>query len=165
MSKLEKEMKSKKNQALIERDPEIKQTDVARLVRNAALIRQDLQRLNAERWGKNTTQNPLQNELLTSRLQDYISRQASAEAEANRQIAVIKQAKARLSRLRENLNNAKIILNNAKSNLANSEKIREKVENSQTLAQKREKSLPRPSRTRCCSPTGLFGSSGKTQSR
>ncbi|KST68528.1 HlyD family efflux transporter periplasmic adaptor subunit [Mastigocoleus testarum] len=130
-----------KNQALIERDPEIKQTDVARLVRNAALIRQDLQRLNAERWGKNTTQNPLQNELLTSRLQDYISRQASAEAEANRQIAVIKQAKARLSRLRENLNNAKIILNNAKSNLANSEKIREKVENSQTLAQKREKSL------------------------
>ena len=131
----------KKDQVLVERDPDIKQTDVARLERNAALIRQDLQRLNAERRGESSTGNRLQNELLTSRLQDYQARQASAEAEANRQIAVIKQAKARLSRLSENFNNAKISLENAKSNLANSQEIRDKVKKSQKLAQKREKSL------------------------
>ena len=130
-----------KNQVLIERDPDIKQTDVARLMRNAALIRQDLQRLNAERQGYSSTGNPLQNELLNSRFQDYQARQASAEAEANRQTAIIKQAQARLSRLRENLDNAKISQNNAKSNLTNSKIIRDRVKTNQKLAQKREKSL------------------------
>lgn len=139
--KVEEGDEVKKDRVLIERDPDIKRTDVSRLQRNAALIRQDLQRLNAERRGETTTGNSLQNELLTSRLQDYQARQASAEAEANRQTAVIKQAEARLSRLGENLNNAKINVANAKSNLANSQKIRDRVKDSQRLAQRREKSL------------------------
>jgi HlyD family secretion protein len=76
-----------------------------------------------------------------SRLQDYQARQASAEAEANRQAALVQQAKVRLTRLQENLANARTSFNNAQTNLKNAEELRNQVGSNVTLAKKREEGL------------------------
>ncbi len=133
--------KVEKGEVLIQRDPDLQQADVARLAKSANLIREDLRRLDAERTGIKKAGNKLQDELLQSRLQDYQARQAAAEAEANRQAAIVEQAKVRLTRLQENLANAKISLNNARANKSNSEELREQVRDNVALAKKREKSL------------------------
>lgn len=130
-----------KDQVLIERDPNFKQTDVNRLAKASKLIEEDLQRLQAERIGGKNAGTKLQDELLSSRLLDYKAKQASAEAEAERQLAVIKQAKVQLTRLQENLANAKISLNNAKTNLVNAEEIRMQVKDNLKIAQTREENL------------------------
>ncbi|NWF60584.1 MAG: HlyD family efflux transporter periplasmic adaptor subunit [Fischerella sp.] len=130
-----------KGQPLIERDPDLQQSDVIRLAKSARLIQEDLRRLDAERTGAKNTGTQLQDELLTSRLKDYKARQAAAEAEANRQAALIEQAKVRLTRLQDNLINAKSSLANAKTNLVNAEKIQEKVTSNLEIAQKREQGL------------------------
>ncbi|BAU07143.1 hemolysin D [Fischerella major NIES-592] len=130
-----------KGQVLIERDPEIQQSDVVRLSKSADLIKADLRRLDAERTGATTTGTQLQDQLLTSRLQDYKARQAAAEAEANRQKALIEQAKVRLSRLQDNLANAQTSLANAKTNLINAKSLREKVVSNLAIAQQREQGL------------------------
>jgi HlyD family secretion protein len=130
-----------RNQVLIQRDPDLKQTDVNRLAKATKLIQEDLQRLDAERIGVKTTGTKLQDELLNSRLADYQARQATAEAEANRQQAIMDQAKVRLTRLQENLASAKTSLVNAKTNLVNAESISSKIESNLEIAQKREQSL------------------------
>ncbi|MBW4615562.1 MAG: HlyD family efflux transporter periplasmic adaptor subunit [Desmonostoc vinosum HA7617-LM4] len=130
-----------KGQVLIQRDPGLQQTDVTRLAKSTLLIQEDLRRLDAERIGGKTAGTKLQDELLSSRLQDYQARQAAAEAEANRQQALIDQAKVRLTRLQENLVNAKTSLENAKTNLANAENIRTKIESNLEIAKQREESL------------------------
>ncbi|QSJ15939.1 HlyD family efflux transporter periplasmic adaptor subunit [Nostoc sp. UHCC 0702] len=130
-----------KDQVLIERDPDLKQTDVSRLAKSSKLIQDDLQRLDAERTGVKTAGTKLQDELLSSRLRDYQARQAAAQAEANRLLAAIDQAKVRLKRLQENQANAKTSFVNAKANLANAENILGKVENGLAIAQSREESL------------------------
>ncbi|BAY08013.1 HlyD family efflux transporter periplasmic adaptor subunit [Calothrix sp. NIES-2098] len=130
-----------KNQVLIQRDPDLKQSDVNRLAQASKLIQQDLQRLDAERVGVKTTGTKLQDELLNSRLADYQARQTAAEAEANRQQAIRDQAKVRLTRLKENLTSAKSTLGNAKINLVNAETISVKIETNLAIAQKREQSL------------------------
>ncbi|MBD2727953.1 HlyD family efflux transporter periplasmic adaptor subunit [Nostoc sp. FACHB-892] len=130
-----------KGQVLIQKDPDLQITDVARLTKSTRLIQDDLQRLDAERTGGTTTGTKLQDELLTSRLQDYQARQAGAEAEANRQQSLIDQAKVRLTRLQDNLVNAKSSVANAKTNLVNADSIRIKIESNLALAQEREKSL------------------------
>jgi HlyD family secretion protein len=107
-----------KGQVLIQKDPDLQITDVARLTKSTRLIQDDLQRLDAERTGGTTTGTKVQDELLSSRLQDYQARQAGAEAEANRQQSLIDQAKVRLTRLQDNLVNAKSSVANAKTNLA-----------------------------------------------
>lgn len=130
-----------KDQILIERDPNLQQTDVNRLAKASKLIEEDLQRLQAERTGGTAAGTKLQDELLNSRLLDYKAKQAAAEAEAQRQLSIINQAKIRLTRLQENLANAKTSFTNAQTNLANVEGIRAKVENNLTIAQEREKNL------------------------
>ncbi|MBW4564270.1 MAG: HlyD family secretion protein [Mojavia pulchra JT2-VF2] len=130
-----------KDQVLIQRDPDLQQTDVNRLAKTTKLIQEDLQRLDAERTGVKTTGTKLQDELLNSRLADYQARQAVAEAEANRQQALIAQAKVRQTRLQENLASAKTSLGNAKTNLANAESISLKVQENLAIAKKREQSL------------------------
>jgi len=131
-----------KGQVLIERDPDLQQADVTRLAKTIALIQQDLQRLDAERKGViTTTATQLQDQLLASRLQASKARQAAAQAEAIRQAAVVEQAKVRLTRLQDNLNNAIAGVSNAKINLANARKLQQKVINNQAIAQKREQSL------------------------
>ncbi|MBO3462524.1 HlyD family efflux transporter periplasmic adaptor subunit [Aetokthonos hydrillicola Thurmond2011] len=130
-----------KGQVLVQRDPDLKQVDVARLTKSASLIQQDLRRLDAEHTGATTTGSPLQNELLNSRLRGYQERLAGAQAEANRQQALIDQAKVRLTRLQNNLVNAKTTLANAKTNFINAQKMSTQVSNNLVLAQKREKSM------------------------
>ncbi|MBE9051439.1 HlyD family efflux transporter periplasmic adaptor subunit [Nostocales cyanobacterium LEGE 11386] len=130
-----------KDQVLIQRDPDLKQTDVTRLAQSAKLIQEDLQRLEAERIGTTTAGTKLQDELLESRLKDYQARQAVAEAEANRQLAIIEQAKVRLKRLQENLVNAQSSVVNAQANVVNAENIVEKVASNMAIAQQREENL------------------------
>ena len=130
-----------KGEVLIQKDPDLQITDVSRLAKSTRLIQDDLQRLDAERTGGKTTGTKVQDELLNSRLQDFQARQAAAEAEANRQIALINQAKVRLTRLQDNLVNAKSSVGNAKTNFVNADSIRIKIESNLALAQEREKSL------------------------
>lgn len=131
----------KKGDVLLERDSDSPQAEVDRLVKSSSLIRQDLQRLEAERIGKAIAGSDLQDQLLTSRFQDFEARQASATAEANRQIAAIDEAKVRLSRLQENLANAKTNLANAKTNLVNAQSIKVKTRGTLANAEKREQGL------------------------
>ncbi|MBD2439072.1 HlyD family efflux transporter periplasmic adaptor subunit [Nostoc sp. FACHB-110] len=130
-----------KDQVLIQRDPNLQKTDVNRLDQSAKLIKEDIQRLDVERIGGKSTGEELQDELLTARLRDYQARQSAAEAEANRQRALLDQAKVRLVRLRENFASAKSSLINAKTNLVNAQSIREGVKKAQAIAQDREEKL------------------------
>ena len=130
-----------KGQVLVERDPDLQRVDVVRLSKTAKLIKEDLQRLEAERNGGKKAGNQLQDELLASRLEDYQARQGAAEAETSRQVALTKQAKVRLTRLQENLVNAKSSLVSAKKNLSNSRTLQKNVETNLKLAQSREKGL------------------------
>ena len=130
-----------KDQVLVERDPELQKVDVSRLSKSVELIKEDLGRLNAEHLGTTTTGTQVQDELLNSRLADYKAHQAAAEAEANRQKAVLQQAKVRFTRMQENLINTKTNLVNARTNLVNAENISVKVESNLAIAQKREKSM------------------------
>ncbi|MCF4966786.1 HlyD family efflux transporter periplasmic adaptor subunit [Nostoc sp. CMAA1605] len=139
--KVEEGDRVNKDQVLIQRDPDLKQTDVTRLSRSSQLIQEDLQRLQAERLGDRTANTEIQDELLKSRLRDYQARQAAAEAEANRQRALIDQARVRLTRLQDNLASARTGVINAKTNLANAESIRDKVESNLGIAQSREENL------------------------
>ncbi|KZL49066.1 hemolysin D [Nodularia spumigena CENA596] len=130
-----------KDQVLIQRDTDLKQTDVTRLAQSAKLISEDLGRLQAERIGTTTTGTKLQNELLESRLADYQARQAVTEAEANRQLAIIAQVKQRQQRLQENLVNAQSTLENAQANVVNAQKVVVGVEKNVAIAQQREENL------------------------
>ncbi|MBD2347057.1 HlyD family efflux transporter periplasmic adaptor subunit [Anabaena subtropica] len=130
-----------KDQVLIQRDPDLKQTDVTRLTQSNRLIQEDIQRLEAERIGGQSAGTQIQDELLKSRLRDYQARQAAAEAEAGRQRALINQARVRLTRLQENLVNARTSVANAKTNLSNARSISAKVEESLEIAQSRERNL------------------------
>ncbi|MEA5582081.1 HlyD family efflux transporter periplasmic adaptor subunit [Nodularia harveyana UHCC-0300] len=128
-------------QVLIQRDPNLKQTEVNRLAQAAKLIAEDLQRLEAERIGTKIAGTKLQDELLESRLADYQARQAETETEANRQQAIISQVKERQKRLQENLVNAQTSLKNAQANIVNAEKVVVEVEKNVAIAQEREKNL------------------------
>ncbi|MBE9181511.1 HlyD family type I secretion periplasmic adaptor subunit [Oculatella sp. LEGE 06141] len=98
---------------LIEQDPTLSRSEVDRLEQSAALIRQDLARLEAERTGQRSSGNTLQDQLLASRLQEFDTRREGAIAEANRQKATIAEASVQLTRLQENLVNARTTLANA----------------------------------------------------
>lgn len=130
-----------KGDILVERDPEFQQTEVSRLARSSKLIQEDLRRLDAERTGVQTAGSQIQNELLASRLRDFEAKQAAAEAESQRQVALIDQAKVRLVRLEENLKNARTSFVNAQTNYTNAKTVSAKIKDSLAIAQKREASL------------------------
>ncbi len=130
----------RKGDILIERDPTLPQTEVNRLAKSAKLIQEDLRRLEAERTGAKTAGTTLQDQLLTSRLKDFEAARAAAIAEANRQQAASNGAKVRLTRLQDNLGNAKINLANAKTNLTNAENLLPKALTTLANAQKRVES-------------------------
>lgn len=94
-------------EVLIERDPSITQAEVDRLQNTAQLIRADIARLEAERSGQQTAGTDFQDQLLAARLQEFDRRQAAALAEAEQQQAAIAEAQIRLTRLQQNLVNAK----------------------------------------------------------
>ncbi|MCL6435888.1 MAG: HlyD family type I secretion periplasmic adaptor subunit [Leptolyngbyaceae cyanobacterium HOT.MB2.61] len=105
----------KKGTVLLEMDSELTQTDVDRLAKSAELIRQDIARLEAESRGERKAGVPLQDQLLEARLKEFDTKQATANAEVERQYATRQEAIARLSRLQENLVYAKDSLKNAQT--------------------------------------------------
>jgi HlyD family secretion protein len=121
-----------KGQVLVQKNPDLRQTDVNRLAQESKLIEDDLQRLNAERTGSKNAGTKIQDELLNSRLLDYKAKQAAVSAESNRQLVLLNQAKLRLLRLQENLVNAK-------SGIA--EDIYTKVASGLHIAQQREENF------------------------
>ena len=130
-----------KGDVLIERNTDLPQVEVDRLAKSSALIGQDLGRLEAERTGKAIAGTDLQDQLLSSRVENFESRLAGATAEKNRQFAAFNEAKIRLSSLQENLINAKANLYNAKTNLVNAKSILLKAKGLLANAQKREQGL------------------------
>ncbi|MGF1499338.1 MAG: HlyD family type I secretion periplasmic adaptor subunit [Elainellaceae cyanobacterium] len=99
---------------LIVQDPKLNQAEVDRLRESAALIRQDIARYEAELNGSTTTGTALQDELLAARLQEFDTRQAAAQAEAQRLAAGVSEARAELNRLQASLPNARELLANAR---------------------------------------------------
>lgn len=103
----------RKGEVLVQLDSTLSQVDVDRLQKSAQLIREDIARLDAERMGQSIAGSNLQNQLLSARLREFENNQAAAIAEANRQIATVDENRVRLSRLQENLINARTNLKNA----------------------------------------------------
>lgn len=103
----------KKGEILIEQDPSLPEAEVNRLEQSAALIRQDIARLEAESQGETSTGSAEQDQLLQARLRDFDTRRSAALADAERQSAAIAEAEARLTRLQENLTSARSTLANA----------------------------------------------------
>jgi len=118
-----KEGKSvKKGDILLDVEPEktkVIDADIARLEKSSKLIQEDLNRLEAERSGNRFAGTAIQDEFLKARLKAFDEQKAGAEAEANQQTAAIGEARTRLSRLEENLVNARENLRNAGKNLEN----------------------------------------------
>lgn len=104
----------KQGDVLIVQDPSETEVTIDRLQQSAKLIRQDVDRLEAERTGQTSAGTAIQDQLLASRLQDFGAKQAAALAEANRQQATIGEARAQLQRLQENLANARKTLATAR---------------------------------------------------
>lgn len=102
-----------KGDVLLVQDPALNQSEVDRLQKIAEAVRQDIARLKAESQGQTSTGTALQDQLLAARLREFDTRQATAVAEAQRQIAVTEEAKAQLVKLQGNLANAKTALENA----------------------------------------------------
>lgn len=102
-----------KGDVLLVQDPALNQSEVDRLQKIAEAVRQDIARLKAESQGQTSTGSTLQDQLLAARLREFDTRQASAQAEAQRQIAVTEEAKVQLVKLQGNLENAKTALKNA----------------------------------------------------
>lgn len=84
---------------LVQLDPTITEAEFQRLQQQVQLAEDNIMRLEAERTGDTQSGNPLQNQLLTSRLQEFEARREMAAAEANRQQGVVKAAEADLARL------------------------------------------------------------------
>jgi HlyD family secretion protein len=107
----------KKGQVLVEVEPEktkVIDAEIERLEKTSKLVQEDIARLEAERAGGSRTGTVLQDEFLSARLRAYDEQKAAAEAEARQQFAAIDEARARLSRLQENLINANANLENAR---------------------------------------------------
>jgi HlyD family secretion protein len=103
----------KQGDVLIEQDPTLSKTEVDRIQQNIALVRQDLSRLDAESKGSGSSGSAVQDALIASRLREFDTRQAAANADAQRQVAVIGEARARLTRLQVNLESARSTVVNA----------------------------------------------------
>jgi len=105
----------RKGQILIEMDSGVPQADVDRLSKASKLIREDINRLQAERSGNANTGTLDQDQLLQARLGEFDKKKAAAMSEAQRQLAIRSEASATLSRLQANLINAKDGLKNAQT--------------------------------------------------
>ena len=104
----------KQGDVLIEQDPALSKTEVDRIQQNVALVRQDVARLEAESKGSGSSGSAIQDQLIASRLREFDTRQAAANADTQRQVAVIGEARAKLTRLQENLNSARATVINAR---------------------------------------------------
>ncbi|MBF2045836.1 MAG: HlyD family type I secretion periplasmic adaptor subunit [Leptolyngbya sp. IPPAS B-1204] len=113
----------KKGDVLLVQDPALNQAEVDRLEKIAVAVRQDMARLKAESEGQTKTGTALQDQLLSARLREFDTRQAAATADAQRQRAVIAEAKAQFAKLEGNLANARTALKNAQEREASLRKL------------------------------------------
>lgn len=90
-------------EVLVQLDPTISQSEVDRLEKLSQQSRDTLTRLQAERTGNTQAGSLLQNQLLAARLREFRDRQSAAEAEANRQLSLIKTAQVQKTRLESDL--------------------------------------------------------------
>ncbi|HIK14527.1 MAG TPA: HlyD family type I secretion periplasmic adaptor subunit [Leptolyngbyaceae cyanobacterium M33_DOE_097] len=95
-----------KGDVLVQLDPTISQSEVDRLEKLSQQNRDTLARLQAERNGNTQAGSFLQNQLLAARLREFRDRRAAAEAEANRQLSLIKTAQVQKTRLEADLTHA-----------------------------------------------------------
>ncbi|MEM9213448.1 MAG: HlyD family type I secretion periplasmic adaptor subunit [Cyanobacteria bacterium P01_F01_bin.150] len=98
---------------LIIQDPALSNAEVERLQEASDLIQQDIDRLTTELNGSGSTGIGLQDQLISARLQEFDTRQASATAEVERLGAAIEESQARLARTKANLANARQLLGTA----------------------------------------------------
>lgn len=117
----------KKGQVLIQLDQGLSMAEVNRLQANAKAMQQDISRLDAERTGDRASGTPIQDQLLTARLNQYETERASALSEANRQLGAAKEAQERLERFQGNLTNARISLQKTRQILAKSQEREESL--------------------------------------
>ena len=103
----------KAGEILIIQDPALSDAEVDRLQDASNLIQQDVDRLTAELNGSGSTGIGLQDQLISARLQEFDTRQASARAEVERLAAAIEESRARLTRAEANLTNARQLLSTA----------------------------------------------------
>ena len=96
--KVEEGQQVKAGEALVELDPTLSEAEFQRLQKQVALTENTLARLEAERTGSIQSGNPLQSQLLASRLQQFKAQREMAAAEANRQLGAVKAAQADLER-------------------------------------------------------------------
>ncbi|MBD0266914.1 MAG: HlyD family type I secretion periplasmic adaptor subunit [Cyanobacteria bacterium Co-bin8] len=88
---------------LVQFDPTISEAEFQRLKQQTELTETNLARLEAERTGNTRSGNPLQDQLLTSRLREFEARREMALAETNRQLGAVKAAQADLERFKATL--------------------------------------------------------------
>lgn len=93
----------KQGDILVQLDPTQPKAEVQRLQKLSEQTRDSLTRLEAERSGKVQAGTVLQNELLASRLREYRDRRAAAEADASRQLSIIRSAQVQKSWLQADL--------------------------------------------------------------
>ncbi|MBW4541784.1 MAG: HlyD family type I secretion periplasmic adaptor subunit [Myxacorys chilensis ATA2-1-KO14] len=86
-------------EVLVQLDPTISQSEVDRLEKLSQQSRDTLARLQAERNGNTQAGSLLQNQLLAARLREFRDRRAAADADANRQMSIIKTTQVKLSQL------------------------------------------------------------------
>jgi HlyD family secretion protein len=98
---------------LLVQDPTLNQAEVTRLQNISQAVKQDIARLKAESSGQTKAGSALQDQLLTAQLRDLENRQAGAEADSQRQLAAISEAKSQLEKLQGNYANAQIALKNS----------------------------------------------------
>jgi HlyD family secretion protein len=130
-----------------DKDKAIQNTDIKRLRESIQLIQAEIQRLEAEKNNQLTAGNTLQNQLQSARSADFTAQLQSAQAEANRQLSLQREAQARLERLQENLGytrnnltNAQLLARKAEEILA---KVREQEESLRDLASPENQAIPR----------------------
>jgi HlyD family secretion protein len=87
---------------LLVQDPTLNQAEVTRLQNISQAVKQDIARLKAESSGQTKAGSALQDQLLTAQLRDLENRQAGAEADSQRQLAAISEAKSQLEKLQGN---------------------------------------------------------------
>ncbi len=97
-----------KGDVLVQLDPTISQSEVDRLKKLSHQSRDTLARLQAERTGNTQAGSLLQSQLLAARLREFRDRQAAAEAEASRQLSLIKTAQVQKTRLESDLTHTRI---------------------------------------------------------
>lgn len=95
-------------EVLVQLDPTISQSEIDRLEKLSQQNRETLTRLQAERNGNTQAGSLLQNQLLAARLREFRDRRAAADADANRQMSIIKTTQVKLSQLQSEFTHTNI---------------------------------------------------------